>query len=95
LYDRPNLRDPNCKLAYKHGKDGLVHILRHWNMLDRVPEQALDLLSRLLCPSGRRLSMHAILVHPWCKETIRWMQEEEKEEEGGQEEEDDKEGEDK
>ena len=96
LYEHPTLRDPNCKLAYKHGKDGLVHILRHWNMLDRVPEQAVDLLSLLLCPSGRRLNIHAVLLHPWVNEELRIMQEKAKEneegEEKGEEEEEVKEG---
>jgi hypothetical protein len=55
-------------------------------MLDRVPEEALDLLSRLLCPSGRRLSMHAVLLHPWVQEELDAL------EEGGVEEEEEEDG---
>lgn len=61
-------QDSNCCLALHHGHQGLNRILHAWQQQDQVSSLAVDLLSRLLCPAGRRLTMGAVLQHPWLLE---------------------------
>lgn len=47
------------------GRKGIENLVRAWNLIGRVPPEAIDLLSHLLCPSKRRYTAQQALNHPF------------------------------
>jgi len=45
----------------------LRKLLKTWNFLGIILEEAIDLLSHMLCPVEKRFSLENIIVHPWFK----------------------------
>lgn len=61
LYKKPSMSDNNYHLVIKYGKEGLQRILDTWKR--QIDPDAIDLLSKLLCPSSVRFGMKDVLDH--------------------------------
>jgi serine/threonine protein kinase len=59
-FEAPAKTDPKFKLIYRGELKTLVNL---WKIQSLVNDDACDLISKLLCPPGQRLSMTEILAH--------------------------------
>ena len=46
----------------------LRKLLQTWQLLHVVSEQAIDLLSHMLCPPDKRFTIEQVLAHPWLQD---------------------------
>jgi serine/threonine protein kinase len=61
---KPTATDASYKILMR-GRSGLDKLLRGWNLLERVPPIARELLMHLLCPPAERYSAQEVLRHPF------------------------------
>ena len=65
LYNTPCKTDVNFILVFKHGINGLKKIFNEWKR--SIDNDAIDLLSHLLCSQKKRYTMKEALSHPFLK----------------------------
>lgn len=65
LYNTPQKTDNNFDLVFNHGKKGFEEIFNTWKL--SIDNDAIDLLSHLLCSQKKRYTMKEVLSHPFLK----------------------------
>ena len=61
-YNLPNPSDERFRMVYG---GQMTELLRRWGFLEFLDPDAVDLMSRMLCPADQRLSLPGIFQHPW------------------------------
>lgn len=64
---KPSSKDASFRIVMK-GRLGLESLIKAWSLVPRVPPEAIDLLSKLLCPAESRYSVSEALNHPFLSQ---------------------------
>jgi serine/threonine protein kinase len=63
-FTKPHLHD-RC-FQYLFNQD-CSFLLGKWNLLDKIPSEARDLLNKIFVPAKKRISLREVLEHPWLE----------------------------
>eukprot|EP00467_Chlorarachnion_reptans_P020074 CAMPEP_0114525068 /NCGR_PEP_ID=MMETSP0109-20121206/22209_1 /TAXON_ID=29199 /ORGANISM="Chlorarachnion reptans, Strain CCCM449" /LENGTH=345 /DNA_ID=CAMNT_0001706589 /DNA_START=78 /DNA_END=1115 /DNA_ORIENTATION=- len=64
-YELPSFKDARFATIFTSDESGIRKLLNHFKKLDRMSNESVDFLSRLLTPENDRMSVDEALCHPY------------------------------